>query len=127
MRCLVDFVFAMTFSFVIEGHGGKATGSVEVEIGDEGVFVKGVDGLSVSLFDVSIAHVLADDAAVFPFDQRIIVGSSGAGFGLFDKKFVKELVNNGVDKLAAIVGVKPFKDERKRGQSFLKSRKEKRF
>lgn len=113
VRSFVGFVFATTFSFAIEGQGRKATGAMEVEVGDEDVLVEGVDGLSLSLFDVAISHVLADDAAIFPFDQSIVVGSSGSRFGLFDKELVEELGDNGVDKLATIVGMKPFKDERK--------------
>lgn len=103
IRSLVGFVFATTFSFSIEGQYGEAAGAVEVEVGDEDVLVEGVDGLSMSLFDVTISHVFADDAAIFAFDQSVVVGSSGSGFGLFDKKLVEEVGDDGVDKLAAIV------------------------
>jgi hypothetical protein len=81
----------------------------------------------MSSLNVAIAHVLADDAAILAFDQSIIVGSAGAGFGLFDEEFVEKVGDDGVDKLAPIVGVEPLEEEGEAGDGFSKSGEEEVF
>lgn len=100
---------------------------MEVDVGDKEGPVKGADGLSVALFNVTVAHVFTDDAAVFAFDESVVVGAAGTGLGLFDEEFIEERGDDGVDELAAIVGVEPFEDERERGESFLKGGQEELF
>ena len=69
---------------------GEVTRSVEVEIGIERLGIEVIDGSGVFLRDMSVAHELADDSAVFAFGERVIVGVARAGSGEFDAQLVQK-------------------------------------
>ena len=109
---MIGFVFPTIFTFAVDEYGGETTRAMKVDIGDKEIPVKGTDGLGVALFNVTVAHVFTDDAAILAFDESIVVGSTRTGLGLFDEEFVEEIGDDGIDELAAVVGVEPFEDER---------------
>jgi hypothetical protein len=64
---------------------------MEVEVRRQDLEGEVVDLGGVTAWDVAVAEVLADDRAVFAFDQGVVVGLAGAGLGEFlDLEFVEQ-------------------------------------
>jgi hypothetical protein len=56
---------------------------------------------------MAVAEVLAHHRAILAFDQGVIVGASGAGFGEFlDAQLLQEGGDLAVDVFRSVVGVK---------------------
>lgn len=79
---------------------------MEVHVGDEVGDVEDVDAGSVAGFDMAVAHVFADDAGVFAFNESVVVGAARAGFGLLNEELVEQFGDDGVDEFGAVVGMK---------------------
>ena len=82
---------------------GEVTRSVEVEIGIERFGVEAIDGGGVFLGDVSVAHELADDSAVFAFGERVIVGVARARSGEFDAQLLQKSGDVVIDVLGSSI------------------------
>ena len=53
---------------------GEVAGPMEVQIGIEHLCIEAVDLGGVFLWDMAVAHDLADNSAVFAFGERVVIG-----------------------------------------------------
>src|ERR1019366_4051384 len=79
-RGLVAVVDVARAAFLVEGEVGLGAGAMVVEIRIEVGSVELLEGRGVGGRDVAVAHVFADDGALFGFDQSVVVAVAGAGF-----------------------------------------------
>ncbi len=75
-----------------------------VQVGVQELPIEAVDVLGVAGVDIAIAHVLANDGAIFGLDQAVIARLPGAAFGLLDEKLVEQLGDGAVDEPLPLSG-----------------------
>jgi hypothetical protein len=83
---------------------GLGTGAMVVQVGVQELPIEAVDVLGVAGVDIAIAHVLANDGAIFGLDQAVIARLPGAAFGLLDEKLVEQLGDGAVDEPLPLSG-----------------------
>lgn len=66
---------------------------VGIEIGGEVGGVQVWDGFGMGGPDVAVAHVFADDGAVFGSHQSVVVAVAGTAFGLLDEHYPQAAAN----------------------------------
>ena len=86
---------------------------MEVQIGIEVIAVEVLERFGLGGIDISVAYVLADHRTIFGLHQAVIVTAARTAFGLLNQKLVEQAGHGGIDKLAAVIGVKAQNAERK--------------
>jgi hypothetical protein len=76
-----------------------------VEIGIEVGGVELLQAPGVAGRDVAVAHMFADDGAIFGFGQSVVVAVPGTALGLLDQQFVQQAGDHAIDELAAVIGM----------------------
>ncbi len=74
-----------------------------------------IEQFGARLRDMSVSQVFAHHSAILGLHKAIIIGVSGSGFGEMDQKLVQQFGYNLVDEFGAIIGMKPFDNERELG------------
>ena len=72
---------------------------VVIEVGVKPLLIPAVDGLCLVARDVVVAHLLADDAAVFTLCQGVVIVPPRSVFGLFGSQVIQHLGYSFVDIL----------------------------
>lgn len=105
----------------------KEAGPVEVQRGCEMFLIEGIHERGPTLGNVAMAKEFPDHRPILTFDEGIIVGLAGAGFGEFDEELAQESSHPPIDVFRAIVRMESPDEERKRGQQLFQSGNQIRF
>ena len=91
------------------------------------LLIEGIDTRRPALGNVGMAKQLPHHRPILTFDQGVIVGLAGAGFGAFDQEFAEKASHAPIDVFRAMIGMNPPDGERKRGQQLFQGGNEIRF
>lgn len=100
----------------------KVAWPMEVDVGVEEIAAEAIHLGGEVLGDMSVAELLANDAAVLAFDQGVVVGVARARAGELDAEFLQQPGHVVIDVLAAAVGVKTQDLEGKAGKELADHR-----
>ena len=95
---------------------------MEVDVLVEVDHVEVVDTSGMTAWDVGMAHLLANDAAVFTLNESVVIGAPGAGFGLFNEEIVEKFSDASVDEFRSVVGMKAQDHEGEACQEIFQQR-----
>ena len=110
---ILVFIALYDFAFRANDLGRKHARAVKIEPWIERFLIERIDGFSVLLGDMFVAHVLAHHTGILALCQRVIVTVARARFGLFDAQFLKDSRHWAVDVLGTVVRVKAQNHKRK--------------
>lgn len=97
----------------------KEAGPVEIEVGREVLLIEDIDQRRPPLRNVRMAKEFSDHRPILTFNEGVLVGLTGTGFGEGDQELAEEGGHPPIDVFRAIVGVEALNGERKRGQQLF--------